>query len=94
MVESFPSPRGLIITSFAMVLNIFTTRASGNSRCSCSAREPVLLTKSDGGNPEEKSSGLAASITTLPFNVSPTACRAGNEPLPLVALMNTSASRS
>jgi hypothetical protein len=77
-----------------MVLNIFTTRASGNSRCSCSARESVLLTNSEGGNPWEKSSGFEASMTTLPFNALPTAWSAGSEPEPFVALMKMSASRS
>ena len=93
-VESSPSPRGLTITSFAMVLNIFTSRASGSSRCSCSASESVLLTKSEGGNPWEKSSAFEVSMTTLLLSASPTALSAGRAPRPFVALMNRSASRS
>ena len=94
IVESSGSPRGFTITSFAVVLNIFTSRAAGSSRCNCSASESVLLMKSDGGNPREKSRGFEVSITTLPLSASPTAWSAGSAPAPFVALMNTSASRS
>jgi hypothetical protein len=64
-VESSGSRRGFTITSFAVVLNIFTSRTADSSRCNCSASESVLLMKSDGGNPREKSSGFEVSITTF-----------------------------
>ncbi len=77
-----------------MVLNILTSRASGRARCSCSARESVSLTNSDGGKPWLESSAFEVSITTFPFSAGPTACRAASEPSPLVALTKTSPSRS
>jgi hypothetical protein len=53
-----------------MVLNAFTTLASGRARCTRSPSESSPLIPSFGGKPPEKSSGFMASITTLPLKLS------------------------
>jgi hypothetical protein len=70
-----------------IVLSDFTTRSSGKACWICSARESVLATVSDGGNPREKSRGFARSIRILPLRFSfPASLSACSEPVPAVQL--------
>ena len=58
-----PSPRQFIVFS------ALTTWVSGKAAWICSPRLSSLQTESVGGNPPEKSSGLATSTSTLPAQV-------------------------
>ena len=51
MVPPPPTAPGLTMTAAVMVLKAFTTFVRGKARCSCSASESVLETKSVGGKP-------------------------------------------
>src|SRR4051795_3536682 len=80
------------MTAAVMVLSVFTTRASGKARWSCSARESSSLTNSVGGKPFEKSNGLAASMMILPERFSsPAWLRTSRDAPPFVALTTSSA---
>jgi hypothetical protein len=83
---------GSTITSQFIVFSAFTTLVSGNARWICSPSESVLETKSEGGGPWEKSSGLAMSIRTFPARLSlPADSSIAIEPSPLVAFTISSA---
>jgi hypothetical protein len=74
-----------------MVLRVFTTRASGKARWTCSPRLSALTGFSRGGIPREESSGLATSMRIFPARFTlPAAFRASSVTVPAVALTTLS----